>query len=432
MNKLLNIFRNAWKTPDLKNKILFTILLLTIYRVIAHVPLPGVDFEALKALFARNELLGLLNMFSGGALVNFSIIALGLSPYINSSIVFQLLGMVFPKIEEMQKEGEAGMRKINQYTRMLTVPLAGIQSISIYFLLRSQGIIQTLKLPELGMLIITLTTGAVLLVWLGELISEYGIGNGISFLIFAGILSGMPVSFSQVAATQTGENILPIFLFIGLALLVIGGIVLVNEAQREIPIQYARRVRGTKSHGGGTTHLPLRLNQAGVIPIIFAISLMLIPGMAANFVMNSGIGIPWLISAAQFVNKLFSQNSAFYAGFYFILVLAFTYFYTAVTFNPERIAENLQKNGGFVPGIRPGKVTANYLNWILTRITLPGAFFLGIIAVLPMLTRVVFPTIGNVLSLGGTSILIIVSVVLETVKSMESMMLMRSYEGFLE
>jgi len=432
VNKFLNILRNAWKTPDLRAKVVFTLLLLTIYRIIAHIPIPGVNFEALKNLFAQNQFLGLLNMFSGGALANFSIIALGLNPYINSSIIFQLLGMVFPKIEEMQKEGESGMRKINQYTRILTVPLAAIQSISIYFLLRSQGIIQGLKVSELAILIITLTTGAVLLVWLGELITEYGIGNGISFLIFAGILSGMPISITQIAVTQTGEGFFNLILFAALALLVIGGIVLVNEAQRQIPIQYARRVRGTRQYGGGTTHLPLRLNQAGVIPIIFAISLMLIPGMVANFIVNSGINMPRVINIAQFISDLFTHDNLFYAAFYFILVLAFTYFYTAVTFNPEKIAENLQKNGGFIPGIRPGRITANYLNWILTRITLPGAIFLGVIAVLPMLTRFAFPTMGNVLSLGGTSILIVVSVVLETVKSMEAMMLMRSYEGFLE
>lgn len=431
MPKIITLFRNAWKTPDLRRKILFTIFILTVFRIIAHIPIPGVNLDALKQLFTQSQFLGLLNMFSGGALANFSIIALGLNPYINASIIMQLMSMVFPQLEELQKEGESGQRKINQFTRVLTVPLAAVQSVTIYFLLRNQGVIITLSSTDLLLMIVTLTAGAVLLVWLGELITEYGIGNGVSFLIFVGILSGLPVSITQIAVSQTQNNFLNIILFTTLSLLVIGGIVLVNESQRQIPIQYARRVRGNRMYGGTTTHLPLRLNQAGVIPIIFAISLILIPGMVANFVIQSNLGGPNLVNIAYFVADLF-QNSAFYAIFYFLLVIGFTYFYTAVTFNPDRIAENLQKSGGFIPGIRPGRTTSNYLNWILTRITLPGAIFLGIIAILPLLAQTVFPEIGTRLTLGGTSILIVVSVVLETVRSVEAMMVMRNYEGFLE
>lgn len=429
MNKLLQILQNAWATPDLRIKILFTLFILLVFRIIAHIPLPGVDLEALRNLFAQSQFLGLLNLFSGGALSNFSIVALGLNPYINSSIIFQLLTMVFPRLEELQKEGESGQRQINQYTRLLTVPLAVVQSVGIYFLLRQQGIIVSLASKDLALMVMTLTTGAILLLWLGELISEYGVGNGVSFLIFTGILSGMPVTIVQALKAQTAANPMNLVLFAALAIIVIAGIVFINEAQREIPVQYARRVRGTRQVGGATTVLPLRLNQAGVIPIIFAISLILIPGTLANFL--RALPYPQVTSMAAAVADFFN-NPIYFSLIYFILVIAFTYFYTAVTFNPERIAENIQKSGGFIPGIRPGAQTSNYLNWILTRLTLPGAIFLGLIAVLPTAAQILFPDIGAVVSLGGTSILIVVSVVLETVKSMQAMMIMRSYEGFLE
>ncbi len=430
MDKILNLLRNAWNTPDLRSKLLFSILILAVFRILAHIPLPGIDFAALKALFAQSQFLGLLNLFSGGALSNFSIIALGLNPYINASIILQLMAMVIPKLEELQKEGEAGMRKIDQYTRLLTVPLAIVQSISIYFILQQQNIISLLPPLQLGLMVLTLTTGAVLLVWLGELITEYGVGNGISILIFAGILSGLPVSLTQLVGARTQSNVFNLILFAVVALLVVGGIVLVNEARREIPVQYARRARGSKQLGGATTFLPLRLNQAGVIPIIFAISLVLIPGTVANFA--TGLPYPHVAEIAGKVAQIFNQRSATYAITYFLLVVGFTFFYTAVTFNPDNIAENLQKQGGFIPGVRPGKITSEYLNRILTRITLPGGIFLATIAVLPILLQFLFPEIGSVVSLGGTSILIVVSVILETIRSIEAMMVMRGYEQFLD
>lgn len=428
MQKVLTLLRNAWYTPDLRNKVLFTLFILTIYRIIAHIPIPGIDFAALKQLFEQSQFLGLLNLFSGGALSNFSIIALGLNPYINASIIMQLMQMVFPKLEELSKEGEAGQRQINQYTRFLTVPLSIVQAIGVYFLLRNQNIIVSLSSPQLFLMILTLTTGSILLVWLGELITEYGVGNGVSFLIFAGILSGLPVSLTQTITTQTTEGGFSLILFLLMALVVITSIVIVNEARREIPVQYARRVRGGRMLGGQTTYIPLRLNQAGVIPIIFAISLILIPGMLANFLLGSPW--PWASQIATTIANLFNRNNTFYAITYFLMVIAFTYFYTAVTFNPEKIAENIQKQGGFIPGIRPGKQTSAFLNWILTRITLPGALFLAAIAVLPILVR--NATNIATLSLGGTSILIVVSVVLETVKSLQAMLVMRGYEEFLE
>lgn len=428
MAKIISILRSAWATPDLRRKILFTLGILAGFRILAHVPLPGIDLAALKSLFEQSQFLGLLNLFSGGALSNFSIIALGLNPYINASIILQLMTMVFPKLEELQKEGEAGQRKINQYTRLLTVPLAIVQSLSIYFILRQQGIIEFLTPLQLGLMILTLTTGAVLLVWLGELITEYGIGNGISILIFAGILSGLPISLSQLLGTRTQGDFFDLGLFVVVALAVIAGIVLVNEAHREIPVQYARRARGQAT--AVQTFIPLRLNQAGVIPIIFAISLVLIPGTVANFA--AGLPYPQVAEIANLVAQLFNQQNIFYAIFYFLLVIGFTYFYTAVTFNPDRIAENLQRQGGFIPGVRPGKITSEYLNRVLNRITLPGSLFLASIAVMPILMQFLFPQIGAVVSLGGTSILIVVSVIIETVKQMEAMMVMRGYERFLE
>lgn len=428
MNKLFEIISSAYKTPDLRKKVLFTLLMLTIFRVLAHIPLPGVDLAALKRLFTQSQFLGLLDMFSGGALVNFSIFALGLNPYINASIVMQLLTMVFPKLEELSKEGESGQRQINQYTRFLTVPIAAVNALAIYALLRNQGVIAVLPAEKLALLVISLATGAMLLLWLGELISEYGVGNGVSFLIFAGILSGLPIALTQTLIVQTGETIFNLALFLGLALLVLGAIVVVNEAYRVIPVQYARRLVGNRLVGGGSTHLPLRLNQAGVIPIIFAVALILIPGMAANFFTQARA--PQIAQVARFVVNLFNENNLFYSAIYFGLVILFTYFYTAVNFNPEKVAENLQKSGGFIPGIRPGKSTASHISWILARLTLTGALFLGSIAVLPYLLRHV--TNITTFSLGGTGILIVVSVVLETVKSLEAMMKMRRYEGFLE
>ncbi len=426
MKDVFSIFKNSIKTKDVRNKILFTAVILIVFRLFAHIPVSGVNLASLKALFSQNQFLGLLDIFSGGTLANFSVMALGLNPYINASIILQLATLVFPKLEEMSKEGDAGRQKINQYTRFLTVPLAVVQSMGTYALLRSQSIIPILTPLELISFIATMTAGTMLLVWLGELVTEKGIGNGISLLIFAGIVGRMPVVIQQTATTTTGENVLSIVSFLVMGIAVVAAIVFMNEAVRQITVYYAKRVRGNKTYGGQTTHLPLRLNQAGVIPIIFAVSLGLLPALIGNYLSSAknvafhGIGI--------FLTSLFNPNGAFYNVFYFLLVVGFTYFYTAVIFNPKKIAEEIQKYGGFIPGVRPGTPTANYLNYILTRITLAGALFLGCVAILPTLARMA--TGVQTLLLGGTSILIVVSVVLETVRGIESQLVMRNYDRF--
>lgn len=428
MDKLLKPIINAFKTTELRKKILFTALIFLVFRIFAHIPIPGVDLPKLKTLFSQSELLGLLDIFSGGTLVNFSVMAIGLNPYINASIIFQLLTMVFPKLEELSKEGEYGREKINQYTRFLTVPLAAVQSVGMYALLKSQGIISIQSPLTLVSMIVTMITGTILLMWLGELISEFGIGNGISLLIFGGIVGRLPVAIGQTLSVVNEEFLGNTIIFLVLAFLVVAGIVFINEAVRQVPVNYAKRVRGNKMYGGNTTYLPLRLNQAGVIPIIFAVSIVLIPSLAGRFI---GL-IPNKIVAetAKTVVAIFRTDGIIYNVIYFLLVIGFTYFYTAVTFNPQKIASEIQKYGGFIPGIRPGTPTAQYLNYILTRITLAGAMFLGIIAILPVVMRQA-TGISN-LTIGGTGILIVVSVVLETVKGIEAQLLMRSYEGFLK
>lgn len=428
MNNFLKVLKNSFKSPEIRKKIIFTFAILLVVRIFAHIPVAGVNLQALKNLFNSNQLFSLLDIFSGGTLSEFSIIGLGLNPYINASIILQLITMVFPKLEELSKEGEAGRRKINQYTRILTIPLGVLQAIGMYALLRSQGIMGTLPPITFISFIATMTAGTVFLVWLGELITEKGIGNGISLLITAGILGRIPVIIGQTLSTATAETSMNMLIFIVLGLLVIAGIILVNEATRQITVFYAKRVRGNKTSGGQTTHLPLRLNQAGVIPIIFAVSIVLLPSLLANFLRASPNQV--LSTIAQNLNIWFQPNGAVYNITYFILVVGFTYFYTAIIFNPKKIAEEIQKHGGFIPGIRPGTPTADYLNYILTRITLVGASFLGIIAILPTLAR--SATGIQTLFLGGTGILIVVSVILETFKAIEAQLVMRNYEGFLK
>lgn len=427
-NKIISVIRNAFRVPDLRRKLVFTLLMFLVFRVAAHIPVPGVDLQALRGLFSRNQFLGLLDVFSGGTLANFSIIALGLNPFINASIIFQLLAMVFPRLEELQKEGEAGREKINQYTRILTVPLAALQSLGMYALLKNQGVISALPVQNLAALVVTMTAGSIFLMWLGELISEYGIGNGISLLIFAGIVGRFPISIGQTLATLEATNIFNILIFAIMAIAVIGAITVVNEASRQIRVEYAKRIRGGRIYGGQPTYLPLRVNQAGVIPIIFAISLVLLPSMIGRFLEQ--VPQPQVAAVAKFFADSFNPGSLIYNLVYFSLVVGFTYFYTAVIFNPVKIADEIRKYGGFIPGIRPGKPTSDYLNWILTRITLAGAIFLGLVAILPSIAQNL--TGIATLTIGGTGILIVVSVVLETVKQLEAMMIMRSYEGFLK
>ncbi len=426
MNKFLEPFVKAWQTPELRKRILFTALIFLIFRFFAHIPVPGVDVSQLKQLFASNEFLGLLDIFSGGTLANFSVMALGLNPYINGTIIMQLMQMVFPKLEELSKEGEQGRMKINQYSRMLTIPLAAVQALGTYALLRNQGIIGTLDPITLISFILTLSAGTVLLMWLGELVTEKGIGNGISMIIFAGIVGRMPILFGQTASVISGDQFINVIAFVIVGLLVIAGIVLVNQAVRQVPIVYARRVRGNKMYGGQSTFLPLRINQAGVIPIIFAVSLVLLPTLVGQYL--SQVPNASVSRIAEFITNAFNPNGVVYNLVYFILVIGFTYFYTAVIFNPKKISEEIQKHGGFIPGIRPGPSTASYLNYIITRITLAGAVFLGIIAVLPSLAQ----GLSNVatLTIGGTGMLIVVSVVLETARQFETMIVTRSYDKF--
>ncbi|MEK7154583.1 MAG: preprotein translocase subunit SecY [Patescibacteria group bacterium] len=427
MSKVWEFLKKVWGTPELRRKILFTLGMLLVYRLLAHIPVAGIDREALRQLFAGSQLLGLLDIFSGGTLANFSLIALGLGPYINASIIVQLLTMVFPKLEELSKEGEFGREVINQYTRLLTVPIAILQGFAMYSLLRSQSVIGTLDVFSLLALIITMTAGTILSVWLGELITEYGVGNGVSLLIFAGIVGRLPVTLGQTAVTLETLSLGNLAVFVGVALVLIAAVVFMNEASRNIPIQYARRIRAGKVYGGQATHLPLRVNQAGVIPIIFAVSLVLLPSLVGQFLQN--INNQQVAYAARTVVAFMNPDGWAYNLSYFLLVIGFTYFYTAVVFNPQKIADEIKKYGGFVPGIRPGEATVEYLNGIMNRVTLAGAVFLGAIAIMPAIVQVAFriPT----LSLGGTGILIVVSVVLETVKSLQSQLSIRSYDAFL-
>lgn len=425
-NLLLPII-NAFKIPELRKKILITILLVVIFRIIAHIPVGGVDLRQLRAFFASNQFLGLLDIFSGGTLANFSIASLGLNPYINSSIIFQLLTMVFPSLEALQKEGEYGQQKINQYIRYLTVPLAVVQSIGMFVLLKNQGVL-TVAIPiQIASIIVSMTAGTILLMWIGELISEYGIGNGVSLLIFAGIIARLPVVFAQTVSIVDQQQLFNMLIFVGLGLLVIAGVVFVNEGRRQITVEYARRFTGGKESGGSKTYLPLRVNQAGVIPIIFAVSLVLVPSFAGGYL--GQLNQPMLAGVGHWLNANFSPKSAIYNITYFVLVVGFTYFYTAVVFNPVKISDEIKKYGGFIPGIRPGVATAAYLNYILVRITVAGALFLGAIAILPSIASQL--TGISTLVLGGTGLLIVVSVIMDTAKQFESKLIERNYDVFL-
>lgn len=426
LEKILQAVKPLWQVKQVRNKLLFTLFILAALRLLAHIPVPGVNIGVLEQIFLGNQFLGLLDIFSGGSLSNFSVIALGLGPYINASIIFQLLAFVFPYFEQLSKEGEAGREKIEFYTKIATLPLAIFQGLGIYALLRNQGIIANLGPLDLATFIVTLTGGAFLLVWLGSLVSDYGVGNGISLLIFAGIISQMPQGFAQALAA--GQGGLSLILLAALSLVAIMAVVAVTEAARRIPVQYAKRVRGRKMYGGGSTYLPFKLNQAGVIPIIFAVSLVLLPSMLGQFL--SGAGNEKISSLAAGLANLFTPNGTVYNLTYFLMVVLFTFFYTMIVFNPEKIAEEIKKSGGFIPGIRPGKPTADYLQQVSLRVTLPGALFLGLVAVLPTIVQGL--TGISSLAIGGTGILIVVSVVLETVRLVENMVQMRGYEKFLE
>lgn len=427
MSEILSPIISAFKIAELRKKILITVLIVIIFRIVAHIPVSGVDLTGLQQLFASNQFLGLLDIFSGGTLVNFSIISLGLNPYINASIIMQLLTMIVPSLEAISKEGEYGRQMINQYTRYLTVPLSIIQSIGMFVLLKNQGIITQISPIQTASIIVGMTAGAIFLMWLGELITEYGIGNGISLLIFAGIVSRVPVVLTQTATIVDQTQLLNILFFVALAILVTAGVVFINEGRRQITVQYARRfVGGKESSTSVQTYLPLRVNQAGVIPIIFAVSLVLIPSFAGSYLTQQNQ--PQLSFLGRWLTVNFNPGSLIYNLIYFLLVVGFTFFYTAVIFNPQKVSDEIKKYGGFIPGIRPGTATAAFLNYIMVRITLTGALFLGAIAILPSIASQL--TGITTLILGGTGLLIVVSVIMDTAKQFESKLIERSYEVF--
>ena len=411
---------NAWRVPELRHRVLFTALILAIYRLGSWLPAPGVDSETINNYFEGRggTILGLLNLFSGGALSQFSIFALGIMPYVTASIILQLMTVVIPRLAELQKEGESGYAKINQYTRYFTVALAAAQSTGYAFLFRRQGVLDA-DLGRMTLIVITLTVGTTLLMWMGELITKRGIGNGISLLIFASILVGAPIG---IAAWWNGGPMEKLF-FPLIALGVIVAVVFIQEGQRRIPIQYAKRMVGRRMTAGGSTYMPLRVNMAGVIPVIFAAAVMAFPPTVAQYFPQT----------QSFINQYFSYTDWPYLVLQGGMIIIFTFFYTAVQFNPVDQADNLRKHGGYIPGIRPGPPTAQYLDRVLTRLTLPGAIYLAIVATLPSLF-IAYADVSQALAgaLGGTSVLIAVGVALDTMRQMESQMMMRSYEGFLK
>ena len=413
----------TWTDTTLRKRILFVLFALVVFRALAAVPIPGTDVDALARFLTNNQFFGILNIFSGGGLSNLSIVMLGVGPYITSSIIMQLLTMMVPALKRLyHEEGEAGRKKFSQWSRLFTVPLAAIQGWSLLFILEQQNILFPLTVFDRITNLFIVVAGSILLMWLGELVTEFGIGNGVSLIIFAGIVSRLPTVVGELAFTFDVSQI-PVYLgFAAAGLLVIAGIVLVTEAERPIPVTYAKRVRGMKMYGGGSTYLPLRVNSAGVIPIIFALSILLFPQMIGTFLMRFSHPVVAKISA---VLSSFSQTSILYGALYFIFVFLFTYFYTAVTFDPEALSTNLQKNGAFVPGIRPGASTSDYISKVLTRITLLGAVFLGFIAVLPIIMQRLTGIAS--LAIGGTSILIVVSVVLDLMKKVDAQISMREY-----
>ncbi|MDP2946405.1 MAG: preprotein translocase subunit SecY [Patescibacteria group bacterium] len=422
IEKIIQVF----KIKDLRNRIFFVLALLVVFRLMATIPVPGVDIIRLKSFFEDNQLFGLLNIFSGGALSNLSIVMLGVGPYITASIIMQLLTMLVPALKELyNEEGEIGRQKFNQYTRYLTVPMAVFSGYGLLVLLKNQQIIATQSSLVFLSSVFVVVAGSIFLMWLGELITEKNVGNGISLLIFAGIIAGLPIALKQTLITYDPSQIPTYLAFIIVFLIVIAGVVVVTEGERAIPVAYAKRVRGNRVYGGSMAQLPLRVNQAGVIPIIFALSILLFPQLIAQVL--GSVNILWLSQLARAMAE-FLRNQFIYGSLYFLLVILFTYFYTAVTFDPDQISQNLQKQGGFIPGIRPGNSTAEYIKHILNRVVLIGAVFLGVIAILPIIVQYFTGIVA--LTIGGTALLIVVSVVLESMKQVNSQLVTREYEGF--
>ncbi|MEK7138501.1 MAG: preprotein translocase subunit SecY [Patescibacteria group bacterium] len=422
MNKLLQIFR----IKDIRNKIFIVIGLLVAFRLLASIPIPGVDPARLAEYLGSNQIFNFLNIFSGGSLSNLSIVMLGVGPYITATIIMQLLTIIFPKFKELYyEEGERGKAKFNQYSRLITIPLAAVQAYSFLALLASQGVIDKPGLFGSITNVVIITAGSMLTLWIGELISEQKVGNGISLVIVAGILSGLPGQIQLALATFTSSD-LPIYIgFLAIAVLLIAGVVYLNEGERKVPITYARRVRGNKMFGGASSYLPLKVNQAGMIPLIFAVSVLLFPQFLAQITtfFSPGFSVKLTNLVSSFMN-----NQLLYGIFYFGLVFAFTYFYTSITFNPEEISKNLQRSGGFIPGIRPGDSTSHYFSKTISRLTLFGAAFLGLIAIMPILVQAV--TGIAVLTISGTALLIVVAVALETMRQINSQLTVREYDSF--
>jgi preprotein translocase subunit SecY len=419
ITKTLSLYLEGLKTPLFRKKLLFTLGILVLFRFIAHIPVPGVNLALLQSFFAQNQLLSLLDIFSGGTLANFSIAALGLNPYINASVMMQLLALIVPQIEELQKEGEYGRAKIDQYTRMATIPFAIINSMGMYAILRSQNIITSLDPLTIIGLVASMLAGTMIMIFLGEMINSYGVGNGISMLIFAGIISRLPISFIQTLSVtdfSNPQNGLNLIIFIAMALVLVLGIVMVEEAVLRIPVNYAKR--------GQSTYLPIKVNTAGVMPIIFAVSLATIPSLLGQFL--SKLPNPTVAQIALTVSRIFRTDSYLYMVFYFFLVIGFTFFYTSVIFKPKDIADELRKSGGFIPGIRPGVSTEKRLQFLINRVIIIGAIFLGIIAVLPSVVQKI--TGVTTLTIGGTSVLIVVSVVIELTRRLENVVQMYNYE----
>jgi len=426
VKKITSILQAVFSNRELRKKLLFTLAILFFFRLLAHIPVPGVDISQLKAFFADSQFLSLLNIFSGGTLANFSIVAVGINPYITASIIIQLATMISPQLKEIQKDGEAGRERMNQYTRLLAVPLGVVQSISVLALLNSQQLLQTSNPFLLIAMIATLVAGSMILMWLGELVTEYGIGNGISMVLFAGIVSQLPLAAAQIASITTRQEWMTLGISLLVFLFVIGLIVFMNEAIRKVMISYAKRIRGTRSFGGQTTHLPIRVNVTGVLPIIFAVSIMLAPSFISRLLVGSGN--TGLVTFGQNLAAWFIPTSPVYMVTYFTIVFIFTFFSALIFFNAEDIANELKKSGAFIPGTRPGAPTKKFLEFVVTRITLAGAIFLGSIAVLPSLAQSL--TGIQSLAIGGTSVLIVVSVVLETAKQVQSQLVGQNYDQF--
>lgn len=424
---MIRTIAQAWKIADIRKKIIFTLLMLLVFRLGSNIPVPGIDRDILKDVFSGNTgLFGLFDLFSGGAFSNFTIFALSITPYITASIILQLLTIAVPSLEALAKEGTEGKKKIAQYTRYLTVVLAFIQAIGLSVGLFRQAVVSN-DFFSITVIVLTLSAGTAFLMWLGEQINENGIGNGISLIIMGGIVSRIPSAIHQTwIKLQAGEiGIVSIILFCLFALIVVVGIIIIQQGQRRIPVQYAKRVVGRKMYGGQSTHIPMKVNQAGVIPVIFSLSLLQFPLTITYFIPKGGF--------ADFVNTWLSPNGNpgvwIYGVFNIILIMFFTYFYTAITFNPMEVANNMKANGGFIPGIRPGRSTVEYLNKVMTRITFVGAVFLAFIATLPTLIQQ-FTALQ--IGFGGTSLLIVVGVALDTMKQLEAQMVMRNYQGFLK